>query len=34
MGHLMNLEAPEAFDALVLNFLREPWPGALPGTHQ
>jgi pimeloyl-ACP methyl ester carboxylesterase len=26
IGHLMNLEAPEAFDALLLEFLREPWP--------
>lgn len=26
IGHLMNLEAPEAFDALLLEFLREPLP--------
>jgi pimeloyl-ACP methyl ester carboxylesterase len=24
IGHLQNLEAPDAFDALVLDFLREP----------
>ncbi|MFT7402221.1 MAG: 3-oxoadipate enol-lactonase, partial [Hydrogenophaga sp.] len=28
IGHLMNLEAPDAFDALLLEFLREP-PGSL-----
>jgi 3-oxoadipate enol-lactonase len=28
IGHLMNLEAPDAFDALLLEFLREP-PGRL-----
>lgn len=33
IGHLMNLEAPEAFDALLLDFLREPAPPPLPGTH-
>lgn len=33
MGHLMNLEAPDEFDALVLNFLREPWPKPLPDHH-
>ena len=32
-GHLMNLEAPEAFDALLLSFLAEPSPGPLPGSH-
>lgn len=26
VGHLMNLEAPDAFDALLLDFLREPMP--------
>jgi 3-oxoadipate enol-lactonase len=33
VGHLMNLEAPDAFDALLLEFLREPLPGPLPGAH-
>jgi 3-oxoadipate enol-lactonase len=33
MGHLMNLEAPDAFDALLLAFLSEPDPAPLPGTH-
>jgi 3-oxoadipate enol-lactonase len=33
IGHLMNLEAPDAFDALLLDFLREPLPGPLPDTH-
>lgn len=33
MGHLMNLEAPDAFDALLLDFLREPAPKPLPDTH-
>jgi 3-oxoadipate enol-lactonase len=33
IGHLMNLEAPEAFDALLLEFLREPAPLPLPDTH-
>jgi pimeloyl-ACP methyl ester carboxylesterase len=32
-GHLMNLESPEAFDALLLDFLREPAPAPLPGAH-
>jgi 3-oxoadipate enol-lactonase len=32
-GHLMNLEAPEAFDALLLEFLREPLPAPLPSVH-
>ncbi len=30
IGHLMNLEAPDEFDALLLDFLREPLP-APPG---
>ncbi len=30
-GHLMHLEAPEAFNACVLSFLREPVLGAHPG---
>jgi pimeloyl-ACP methyl ester carboxylesterase len=33
IGHLMNLEAPDAFDALLLAFLREPTPKPLPDTH-
>ncbi len=34
IGHLMNLEAPDEFDALLIDFLREPQPLALPpGTH-
>jgi 3-oxoadipate enol-lactonase len=33
MGHLMNLEAPDAFDAVLLEFLNEPLPGPLPGSH-
>jgi 3-oxoadipate enol-lactonase len=33
IGHLMNLEAPEAFDELLLDFLREPAPLPLPDTH-
>jgi 3-oxoadipate enol-lactonase len=33
IGHLMNLEAPDAFDAVLLDFLREPLPGPLPGSH-
>ena len=33
IGHLMNLEAPDAFDALLLDFLREPAPKPLPDTH-
>jgi pimeloyl-ACP methyl ester carboxylesterase len=24
IGHLMNLEAPDAFDQLLIDFLREP----------
>jgi pimeloyl-ACP methyl ester carboxylesterase len=26
IGHLMNLEAPDEFDTLLLEFLREPQP--------
>lgn len=33
IGHLMNLEAPDPFDALLVDFLREPLPVATPGTH-
>ena len=33
IGHLMNLEAPDEFDALLLDFLREPAPKPLPDTH-
>ncbi|MEY4979939.1 MAG: hypothetical protein RLZZ352_2209 [Pseudomonadota bacterium] len=33
IGHLMNLEAPDAFDALLLDFLRQPPPKPLPDTH-
>jgi 3-oxoadipate enol-lactonase len=33
MGHLMNLEAPDEFDALLLDFLSEPLPAPLPGAH-
>jgi pimeloyl-ACP methyl ester carboxylesterase len=33
MGHLMNLEAPEAFDQLLLDFLREPIPTNRPDLH-
>jgi pimeloyl-ACP methyl ester carboxylesterase len=33
IGHLMNLEAPDEFDALLLDFLREPMPKPLPDTH-
>jgi len=33
IGHLMNLEAPDEFDALLIDFLREPLPTAPPGTH-
>ncbi|AOW15268.1 alpha/beta hydrolase [Hydrogenophaga crassostreae] len=32
-GHLMNLEAPDRFDALLLDFLAEPLPEPLPGAH-
>ncbi len=33
IGHLMNLEAPDEFDALLVDFLREPLPVATQGTH-
>ncbi|MGE0099948.1 MAG: alpha/beta fold hydrolase [Hydrogenophaga sp.] len=33
IGHLMNLEAPDEFDALLIDFLREPLPVATHGTH-
>lgn len=33
IGHLMNLEAPDEFDALLLAFLQEPTPKPLPDTH-
>jgi pimeloyl-ACP methyl ester carboxylesterase len=33
IGHLMNLEAPETFDALLLEFLREPRPAARRDLH-
>lgn len=33
IGHLMNLEAPDEFDALLLDFLREPAPAQLPDVH-
>lgn len=33
IGHLMNLEAPDAFDALLLDFLREPAPPPPHGAH-
>ena len=33
IGHLMNLEAPDEFDALLLDFLREPTPAPLPDVH-
>jgi 3-oxoadipate enol-lactonase len=33
VGHLMNLEAPDAFDALLLDFLSEPAPPLLPDAH-
>lgn len=33
IGHLMNLEAPDEFDALLIDFLREPTPKPLPDTH-
>ena len=33
IGHLMNLEAPDEFDALLIDFLREPAPKPLPDTH-
>jgi pimeloyl-ACP methyl ester carboxylesterase len=33
IGHLMNLEAPDEFDALLLDFLREPMPPHRPDLH-
>ena len=33
IGHLMNLEAPDEFDALLLDFLREPMPRHRPDLH-
>lgn len=33
IGHLMNLEAPEAFDDLLLGFLNEPVPPPSPDLH-
>jgi 3-oxoadipate enol-lactonase len=33
VGHLMNLEAPDAFDRLLLDFLREPAPKRRPDLH-
>lgn len=33
IGHLMNLEAPDAFDRLLLDFLREPTPRHRPDLH-
>jgi pimeloyl-ACP methyl ester carboxylesterase len=33
VGHLMNLEAPHAFDTLLLDFLREPAPKHRPDLH-
>ena len=33
IGHLMNLEAPEDFDALLLAFLAEPVPAPLGDLH-
>jgi 3-oxoadipate enol-lactonase len=33
VGHLMNLEASDVFDALLLDFLSEPLPAPLPGAH-
>ena len=33
VGHLMNLEAPDDFDALLLDFLAQPAPPPLPGMH-
>jgi 3-oxoadipate enol-lactonase len=33
IGHLMNLEAPDEFDALLIDFLHEPPPVATRGTH-
>ena len=33
IGHLMNLEAPEAFDGLLLDFLNQPAPDRARETH-
>jgi len=33
VGHLMNLEAPDAFDRLLLDFLRKPAPSRNKGLH-
>ena len=33
IGHLMNLEAPDEFDALLLGFLREPAPDRARSAH-
>ncbi|WP_439520729.1 alpha/beta fold hydrolase [Hydrogenophaga sp.] len=33
IGHLMNLEAPDEFDALLTDFLREPLPAMTRDTH-
>jgi pimeloyl-ACP methyl ester carboxylesterase len=33
IGHLMNLEAPDTFDRLLLDFLREPAPKRRPDLH-
>lgn len=33
IGHLMNLEAPDTFDRILLDFLREPAPRARPDLH-
>ena len=33
IGHLMNLEAPDEFDGLLLDFLAEPWPTLAGGLH-
>lgn len=33
IGHLMNLEAPDEFDALLLDFLNEPTPDRTLDTH-
>ena len=33
VGHLMNLEAPDEFDRLLLDFLREPTPRMRPDLH-
>ena len=33
VGHLMNLEAPDEFDRILLDFLRESAPRARPDLH-